>query len=478
MVTLGSRLARLPVRFRLPHPFVVVLVVALMLVPVSAVELQSADDGIMPLNLSSSESTWLNQIYTYVGHNSALGTLQSLMNDVKNYLSYNNHTAGYYLYYINDRLASGGQSLAYWAQQTKLDLDNIYSTLGAKGSNGSMSDNLKNASGYLYNIQNYMLANGQSVSYWTRQIWVYLDEVLNSHLNTVKSSLSSISSGIGSSNTALGTANTTLDAILAALNEGNTKEWPTYTGSLGLGYRMASNLPFSDSVLKAVVNMSDRFYWEGDSPYLHSDGTYYRDTNIIMGKPLVYYFLQGYAGISSNLTGSDKTTVFSFLAEDITQPAISQSADNILDALGIMGTQLQNPLQRLAYVFANPTDLEIRENVSENTEETNEQFFKPGAPGSVSGGNIKDAAGLTSGLGGLLKSPVSMVDAWGQLGNDENYAFFSERTYHELNTVNSPAPVSFDSDEFLSQYEVDEDGFVHFYQPGNASLFDLIGRGG
>ena len=446
METYGFRLAKLPVRFRPPHPIIVVLVIALMLVPVSAeADINQyyslapvSDAGIMPLDLTDSQSTWLNQIYTYVGHNSALGTLQSLLNDVKNKIDilngrlyYSNNSVAYYLYNIDNNLKSVLSN-----QSTMLTR--------------------------LSSINSNLLYDGRSLAYWASRSSDYLYDYIGP---------------------ALSDGNSVLNSILDELKTGNSKDWPLYTGRLNFAMNNGPtaervvDMPFMDALFSTQREIQQHLSPYSGQTYLKPDGSlavYGQYVNRFS-----YYLNDALVALARRMSADDRRTAFTFLAEDITQPAQTVTADNLLDAIGVMGTQLQNPLQRLAYVFANPVDLEIRENVSDNTEAANENFFKPGSAGSVSGGNIKDAAGLTSGAGDLLKSPVSVGAGLGQLTNEENYNFFSERTYHELNTVRSPSPASeFDPDDFLSQYEVDEDGFVDFYKPGNSALFDILGKGG
>lgn len=474
MVTYGFRDARLSVQFRSPHPFVFILVVALMLVPVAAAESdpnqyydydELGDYGIMPLDLTDNQSTWLkgiydrlyyggqsaawflNQLYTYIGHNPGLGSLQSYLNDIKNYIGT-----------TNDRLVYSNNSAAYYLYSINSTLGTVNTVLGTVNST-------------LSTISDRLYYDGASLAYWSAHSSNYLRDYIGPALSDIATQLKSG-----------GNIDSLLLQILEKIEAGNAKEWPVFTGSLyptmfnGLVPYSVSDMPFQDAIISNLYQLQRHFLSFSGQQYLKSDGsvgTYGTYVNTF-AYSMTDYFL----GLARRLSADDSLTVFSFLPEDITQPLVSVSANNLLDALGIMGTQLQNPLQRLAYVFANPQDLEMRENVSDNTEEANEQFFKPGSVGSVSVGNIGDAAGVTSGLGGLLKSPVSIGDAWGQFNNDENYAFFSERTYHDLNTVNAPAQASLDPEEFLSQYEVDGDGFVEFYKPGNSALFSLLQGGG
>lgn len=186
----------------------------------------------------------------------------------------------------------------------------------------------------------------------------------------------------------------------------------------------------------------------------------------------------GFVGLAKRLSGDDRATTFSFLPKDVTQTAVSVSVDNLLDAIGIVGTELQNPLQRLAFVFASDQDLSIRDDVSDNVDSTQDNFFKPGSGGSVSSGNISDAAGLSSGFKDSLSSPVSVGDFFTQFNSGSSYSYFSEQSRADLDTVSSPVAIS-DIDAFVDDVlalDSDGDGYVSLYNPD--SLLDFLGKGG
>lgn len=172
------------------------------------------------------------------------------------------------------------------------------------------------------------------------------------------------------------------------------------------------------------------------------------------------FLATSFLGQRNYLVGDDRKTVFSFLAEDITQEPTIVEVDNMLDALGHIGTQLQNPLQRLAYVFANPQDLEIRDDVSQNVDQAQQDFFKPDGQGSVKPSQIGDAAGISGGAAGALASPGSVGDLTSQINNRDNFSFFSQITLGNLDTV----PVV---------YSVDDD-FIDFYDPSNPALWEAL----
>lgn len=170
----------------------------------------------------------------------------------------------------------------------------------------------------------------------------------------------------------------------------------------------------------------------------------------------------GFVGLAKRLSGDDRTTTFSFLPKDVTQAAVSVSVDNLLDAIGIVGTELQNPLQRLAFVFASDQDLSIRDDVSDNVDSAQDNFFKPGSGGSVSPDDIKDAAGFTQGAGGLLDTGASAGDVFTFVNQD--YDFWSKATADDLDSTGASELYS-DELPIYESWAMDEDGFYVLYDP-------------
>lgn len=186
------------------------------------------------------------------------------------------------------------------------------------------------------------------------------------------------------------------------------------------------------------------------------------------------FLATSFLGQRNYLVGDDRKTVFSFLAEDITQEPTIVEVDNMLDALGHIGTQLQNPLQRLSYVFANPLDLEIKDNVTENTESANDNFLKPGSPGSVKPSDIGDAAGFASGASDFLQTGASPSDAFSGLAQgSDNWSFFSQQAMDDM--LGNPPP-SVISDDI--PYELGEDGFYHILPSHLFEVESKLGKGG
>lgn len=177
---------------------------------------------------------------------------------------------------------------------------------------------------------------------------------------------------------------------------------------------------------------------------------------------------------SKYVAGLDKSTAFTILSQDV-KSSSSVKVDNLLDALSFMGSELQNPLQRLAFVFANPQDLEMRENVSEETTAVDDNFFKPGSAGKVDKNNIGDAASFVSTSRDMLKSDASASDAFQVVSS--SYGFWTQQTADDLDNVGLPVPLSDDVDnDWWTDYSLDDDGYYQFYDPDAFTRFFLERR--
>lgn len=253
--------------------------------------------------------------------------------------------------------------------------------------------------------------------------------------------------------------------------------WLSYTGEVGQIGRRASTLELlNNGFLGLASHMQSYFRRPANRPGLLSDGSIAGSYGYAWN--LSDLTADGFVGLAKRLSGNDRATTFSFLPKDVTQTAVSVSVDNLLDAIGVVGTELQNPLQRLAFVFASDQDLSIRDDVSDNVDSAQDNFFKPGSGGSVSPDNIGDAAGLSSGFKDSLSSPVSVGDFFTQFNSDSNYSYFSEQSRADLDTVSSPVAIS-DIDSFVDDVlalDSDGDGYVSLYDPD--SLLDFLKKGG
>lgn len=393
----------------------------------------SADSGIMPLDFTSSDSTTLSNIAS--------------------------------------RLLYGGQSVAYYLAQIDSSNRLINQKLGFN--NATLETNLGVLANYLQSIKNSIYGNGNTPS---------VNNNLNSNMvNGINAILRQMQTAGGSESTytgefynAIGKYNSVSDlsqASIAAL----ASNYLMYNLAAGPGEHFLNDdgsivvtsqgSPLSGWLRYSLMGLASLQRGD-DNPYiLTSAGSVGQ-----VGEHVSLWYMtgHGFLGLSHNLVGDDNRTAFSFLSEDI-KSSQTVETDNVLDAIGIMSTNLQNPLQRLAYVFANPQDLEIREDVSEETEAVDDNFFKPGSPGKVDKGDIGDAASFVSGSGQLLTSPGSAADAFSEVNGD--YDFWSQGTADNLDQVDASSSARVASEVWYSDAVLDDDGFYHFYDPDALSKF-------
>lgn len=477
METLGSSLARLPVRFWPPHPCIVLLVLVILLalpaaaaeevyqvegdaadpVPVyqqTAVELL-ADAGIMPLaaaDWSTTDSANLQRIADRLlasGGSSAA----SLLSTISSKIGTNPNTIFYFLNSMDNRMSNMYNAMVGTGHVGGVSMgEGLFGHLRNMTTNylSPISSNMSATYSQVKAIADKMDSSGQSL----RDLlvapagWEFVDHggfrrVLDRPISLIEL-LDNWSLGMWERDT------TPADWF-----------WLSFTGEVGQIGRRVSTLELLDNgFLGLVSRMQSYFQRPVNRPGLLSDGSITGSYGYVWN--LADLTADGFVGLAKRLSGDDRTTIFSFLQEDI-QSVQQVTADNLLDALGIMGTQLQQPLQRLAYVFANPQDLEIRQDVSDNVDSAQDNFFKPDGAGAVSPGNIQDAAGISGGAAGALQSPGSVGDVTGQINNPDNFSFFSSVTLGNLDTVPVPA-----SD--------DDDGFIDFYDPDNAALWEALGK--
>lgn len=118
-------------------------------------------------------------------------------------------------------------------------------------------------------------------------------------------------------------------------------------------------------------------------------------------------------------------------------------------------SQLSDPLADLAWVLANPADIELKQDANENTEAAGDAFVKPGGAGAPSVGNITDTAGVSKDLSGALDTGVTAGQGIGSIVSGDNYSFFSQEIREAMNPVYGSGAVAYS----------DDDDYVDFYNP-------------
>lgn len=183
----------------------------------------------------------------------------------------------------------------------------------------------------------------------------------------------------------------------------------------------------------------------------------------------------GLVGLSYNLAGSDKATTFSLLVpnegEDGGMREDEKQVDNLLDALGLLGTSLQNPLAKLAYVWADDDDIRIADK-NQPVKDAIEDNFVGDGDAAVKPSDIGDLASFGSDLKDAFSGAGSPSDIFSLFGDSNVSWFFSQEVADDLDQVNSPVLASDDDpiERYLSGVDVDEDGFVH---PKSSPFWDV-----
>lgn len=186
---------------------------------------------------------------------------------------------------------------------------------------------------------------------------------------------------------------------------------------------------------------------------------------------------EGFLGLGSLISdttpGSGSRLTWDYLSYNDGVSSTQLQHDTLFGFLGSFGSAVQNPLARLAYVLADPDDVQFKQDEKPNMDAVKDSFFGDGA-GSVVPDQIKDAAGISSAAKDAFKSDVSAGDAFTAISDPDSYWFFTQPVADALDTVNTPAVVSDGDDELLDQFVLGDDGF---YEPDLSpwSLFDYLG---
>lgn len=187
-------------------------------------------------------------------------------------------------------------------------------------------------------------------------------------------------------------------------------------------------------------------------------------------RPSISYVLQsGLLGLSRNIVGSDQLGAFTaWRGPDQT---VSRSANNVLDMLGLLGAELQGPLAKLQYVWADDDDIRIADKNQPVKDEIEDNFVGDGEA-AVKPSDIGDVASFGTGLKDAFSGSGSPSDIFSLFGDSHVSWFFSQEVADDLDQVNSPAPASEESpfQRYLSAVDVDADGFVH---PKSSSFWDV-----
>lgn len=428
MVTLRFRLSRLLVRIQSPHPFrIVACIFALLFVlsspvfaegtaePDVSLEVEASESGIMPASIGGTNLYGLTWTVLENGLVTKVGAW--------NMTSLENQQLAGALYHVASQI-----------QQTSIsDVD-------------FMS---------LYHIVEFYLsridASTDEVEGKLQNLYTELNQYHRPLLSSMSSYLSTMSSYLSNS---IGTK-FRLFSFGNAYQFSSLSEW----------------LYYSNAELMAAISP------DGGGDYLLGTGevgVFHR------GFSLAKFVANGFLGLSRNLIGADQSAAFSLLSpsEDGGMEASDQEVTNLLDALALLGTSLQNPLAKLQYVLADDDDIAMKQANKENENQFKENFTGDGEA-AVKPSDIGELAGVSSSVKDTFGGAGSPADIFSVLNDSGSYLFFSQEVADELEppvpSTYSDAP-PFDVDalmeddpEFWGQFDIDEEGFC----TPKSSVFDV-----
>lgn len=329
-------------------------------------------------------------------------------------------------------------------------LGNISNVLGWKnGQTGSIFETLQAISEILGKTTD---VPGTSTVMGVLNALDLMAEIRNNRLTTLNSKIDTLTANM---NTGFGDVTTRQDAFSTWWT---STDWTSRGVSNGL-------IKWSNKSLKGLLgDISTAATYSAfstkDSLFLRSDGrSGTAGSSGIWLSDIVRY---GFLGLSTNLAGSDQTAAINLLVPNSEGGLKTQSvsATNLLDMLGLIGTNLQNPLAKLAYVWADDDDIRIADKNQPVKDEIEEEFVGSGSA-AVSVGNIKDVAGLSSGFTEAFSGDGKISDIFVVLSDGESFGFFSQEVADALDTTASAAGLSDEPFDISDEFWVDENGIVH-----------------
>ncbi len=180
----------------------------------------------------------------------------------------------------------------------------------------------------------------------------------------------------------------------------------------------------------------------------------------------------GFSGLATLIAGYDESTGRKALLTLTDLDDLSEGtyeASSLFDILSVMGSALQKPLARLAYVYASEDDIIFKDEEQDNEDAVKDDFFGDG-DAAVSPGDIKDAAGITSGIKDTFGGAGSSGDIFTVLSDENSWWFFSQEVADALDIVNAPAAAALSDDDPLDGFVADEAGF---YSVSDTSPWDV-----
>lgn len=171
----------------------------------------------------------------------------------------------------------------------------------------------------------------------------------------------------------------------------------------------------------------------------------------------------GFQGLATILRGASSNGV-GIEWMDYTDLSTSTSGYSYLFELNAAGFQnIQNLLAK--YMYSHGTDLDIkeRENMQPQADQFVEDFTSPSGKGTMSTGNMSDMANVSSSMGDNFKSDATVSDVFTQLGDGDNYSFFSSEVLSDL------------EGQVPSTFSTYDDGYIDFLSPHLDQFREVVG---
>lgn len=240
---------------------------------------------------------------------------------------------------------------------------------------------------------------------------------------------------------------------------------------------MGSFTSFSDAFRYFSLGIDTLLSFDGaTNAFLGLDGSV-RSDSTASSVSLSYLLNHGFQGLSHNISGNDKSASFRDVGVSADGSVFysNHDVDNVLDGLGQLHSYVAGPLARLQFMFASDGDLQYKASYKEQEEEVKDKFTGSG-DNALSPSQIGDMAGVSGTLTGAISGDgVSVGNIGTVLQDDSVFAFFTQATADQLDSVNAPAVVSDVQDVLADErYSVDDTGIVTYNPP---SVLDYLGVG-
>lgn len=275
--------------------------------------------------------------------------------------------------------------------------------------------------------------------------------------NGLSTNVSSQTQSINSTNSSLFSqyfrgAATILDSDGTAVNDIFTIEGINARGFIGLANRIFGtstvqmnrhllgssewNTPFVASSLKDVLatyllDLDSALYIAPGNNILYNDGSLSSTASVT---PLSDIVRRGFLGVGNTLNGYN-VEGYSYSWIDYSDPSKVKviTETNILEAIVGLHGDVQNMLAE--YMYSHGTDLDIKErqNMQQQADAFVDDFTSSSGSGTPSVDNISDTAGVSGGIKNTFSGSATPSDVFNQLGNSDNYSFFSSQVQNELN---------------------------------------------